>query len=212
MDDNPRCGILGVRLLGRNGDLQPSCRYFPTPLNTFLQRTGLKKYFPGTQLVDEMFWDHNSARQCDWVPGCYYLTRPQVVEKVGLFDPRYFLYFEEVDHCFATKKAGWEVHYFPDTSVIHIGGESAKSDNDLTSNGKQIETLQIESELLFFRKNYGCLAVLTHVVLVTFADMMFLLKNLIKARFNSSFFYPITHTFMVWSLYFKTRFANTPTR
>ena len=33
MDNHPECGVLGVRLEGREGDLQPSCRYFPTPLN-----------------------------------------------------------------------------------------------------------------------------------------------------------------------------------
>ncbi len=212
MDDNQSCGVLGVRLLGREGDLQPSCRFFPTPLNIFLQRTGFKKFFPKTQLIDDMTWDHNTARECDWVPGCYYLIRQEVVEKVGLFDPRYFLYYEEVDHCFAAKKAGWEVHYFPDTSVVHIGGESAKSDSDLTSSGKQVEVLQIESELLFFCKNHGGLAVFGHVLLLTLADMIFFCKNVMKGRFNSSFTDPIKHGFVVWSLYFKTHFANTSTR
>ena len=212
MDDNERCGILGVRLLGRDDYLQPSCRFFPTPLNIFLQRTGFKKFFPKTQLIDDMSWDHNSARQCDWVPGCYYLIRQEVIENVGLFDPRYFLYYEEVDHCFATNKAGWEVHYFPDTSVVHIGGESAKSDSDLTSRGKQVEVLQIESELLFFRKNHGRTTVFGHVLLLTLADMIVFFKNIIKLRFNSFFTDPIKHSLVVWSLYFKTHFANTPTR
>ena len=33
MQAHPRCGVLGVKLLGRDGELQPSCRYFPTPFN-----------------------------------------------------------------------------------------------------------------------------------------------------------------------------------
>ncbi len=212
MDNNQSCGILGVKLLGRDGDLQPSCRYFPTPWNTFLQRTGLKKYLKKTQLVDDMNWDHNNVRQCDWVPGCYYLIRREVVETVGLFDPRYFLYFEEVDHCFATKKAGWEVHYYPDTSVVHIGGESAKSDNELTSTGKQIQALQIESELLFFRKNYGFLSALNNVLLLTITDFIKQLKNILKGKFNASFLDPGKHILMLWSLYFKTRLASRETR
>jgi N-acetylglucosaminyl-diphospho-decaprenol L-rhamnosyltransferase len=99
MEVNPCCGVLGVKLVGRDGALQPSCRYFPTPWNVFLAKTGLQRLFPGTRLVDDMTWDHASVRECDWVPGCYYLIRREVIERVGLFDPRYFLYYEEVDHC-----------------------------------------------------------------------------------------------------------------
>ena len=65
MDAHPSCGVLGVKLVGRDGALQPSCRYFPTPLNVFLTTTGLKRFFPRTRLVDNMSWDHASVRECD---------------------------------------------------------------------------------------------------------------------------------------------------
>ena len=42
---HPRCGLLGGKLVGRDGALQPSARYFPTPLNIFLQKTGLNQIF-----------------------------------------------------------------------------------------------------------------------------------------------------------------------
>jgi GT2 family glycosyltransferase len=42
-----------------------------------------------------MSWDHASVRECNWVPGSYYLVRREVIEQVGLFDPRYFLYYEK---------------------------------------------------------------------------------------------------------------------
>ena len=87
MEANPQCGILGVKLVGEDGTLQPSCRYFPTPWNVFLVSTGLNRFFPNTRLVDDMKWDHTSIRECDWVPGCYYLTRKQLVDQIGLFDP-----------------------------------------------------------------------------------------------------------------------------
>ena len=72
LDANPEVHVLGVRLVGRDGTLQPSCRYFPTPWNEFLVRTGLERVFRGTRLVDDMRWDHASVRECDWVPGCYF--------------------------------------------------------------------------------------------------------------------------------------------
>lgn len=180
MEQNSDIGILGVKLLGRDGVLQPSCRYFPTPFNIFLNRTGLFKLFPNVQLVDNMAWDHNAVRDCDWVPGCYYLIRKEVIDQVGLFDPRYFLYYEEVDHCYATKQAGWKVTYYPEAPVVHIGGESAKTDHSISSVSRQVSALQIESELLYFRKNLGLFCVLLHIKLSIFAELILIAKQVIK--------------------------------
>jgi len=211
MEAHESCGILGVKLLGRDAELQPSCRYFPTIWNIFLRSTGLQRFFKATQAVDDMEWAHDEARQCDWVPGCYYLMRREVVEQVGLFDPRYFLYYEEVDHCFAAKKVGWEVHFYPHTSVVHIGGESAKSVGNLTS-GRQLDALKTESELLYFSKNHGWVVVFCHVLLITLSDMINLAKKAAKLRGPSILLGYVKHSYLVWSLYFKTGFARKPTR
>lgn len=212
MEAHPKCGMLGVRLLGRDGTLQPSCRYFPTSWNIFLERTNLKKFFKHTKLIDDMSWDHNSVRNCDWVPGCYALIRKEVIDQVGLFDPRYFLYYEEVDHCFAAKRAGWEVAYFPDSTVVHVGGESAKQDAAISSKSHQIESLQIESELLFFRKNHGLIGVLAHLLLNSLADFILFVKALIKMKSPSDIFFNLKRAAFVWKMYFRTSFANVPTR
>jgi N-acetylglucosaminyl-diphospho-decaprenol L-rhamnosyltransferase len=63
LDAHPRCAIVGARLVGRDGVLQPSWRYFPTPWTEFLAATGLARLFPGTRMVDDMTWDHASARE-----------------------------------------------------------------------------------------------------------------------------------------------------
>ena len=212
MDNHPACGILGVRLVGRDDVLQPSCRYFPTPWNLFLQRSGLSRFFPKTRGVDDMDWDHASVRSCDWVPGCFYLVRRAVIDQVGLFDTRYFLYYEEIDHCLAAKKAGWEVHYFPDTSVIHIGGESAKSDGNLTESGRQLEALQTESELLYFRKNHGLPALAAHVLLSSLSDTLNLLKAILKMKASAQWITYLQHNALVWKLFFITRFGCYPTK
>ena len=212
MDAHPQCGILGVKLVGRDGVLQPSARYFPTPWNLFLNRTSLKRYFPKVRMVDDMDWDHASVRQCDWVPGCYYLVRKEVIDKLGLFDPLYFLYSEEVDHCFTVKKAGWEVIYYPYTTVVHIGGESAKSDGEISQSGRQLEALQIESELLYFRKNHGLLATLADVMLMTLADVIVVIKQLIRWKRRACVAPYWRHTLLVWLLFQRTRWGSRPTR
>jgi hypothetical protein len=212
MDANPKCGMLGVKLHGRDGVLQPSCRYFPTSWNIFLERTNLKKIFKNTKLIDDMAWDHQSVRNCDWVPGCYALIRKEVIDQVGLFDPRYFLYYEEVDHCFAAKRAGWDVTYFPDTTVVHIGGESAKQEAAISSKSRQIESLQIESELLYFRKNHGIFGVVNHLFLNTLADFILFLKALIKLKSPTDILFNLKRAIFVLKMYIRTNFATKPTR
>jgi len=210
MDGHAQCGILGVKFLGRDGSLQPSCRFFPTPWNIFLERSGLKRIFKQAKMVDDMAWDHASVRNCDWVPGCYYLIRKEVIDQIGLFDSRYFLYYEEIDHCFAARRAGWQVTFFPHTSVVHLGGESAKSAGEITASGQQIDVLNMESEILYFRKNHGLLSAMSNVLLITLADSIQILKGILRFRRPQWLLSHLTHSLLVWKLFFRTRLGNQP--
>jgi N-acetylglucosaminyl-diphospho-decaprenol L-rhamnosyltransferase len=212
MEVHTRCGVLGVKLVGGDGTLQPSCRYFPTPWNVFLGSTGLKRVFPGTRLVDDMTWDHASVRECDWVPGCYYLVRREVIERVGLFDPRYFLYYEEVDHCHRVRQAGWNVIYYPFTHVVHLGGESAATEGPLTFAGRQISALQIESQLLFFRKHYGVTGVLTAVSLAMLADALTASMGLLRRMDTALATQAARHAWIMLRLLVNTKLASRATR
>lgn len=211
MDQHPRCGILGAKLIGSDGELQPSCRYFPTPWNQFLLESGLNRIFKRTRMVDDMGWDHGSVRQCDWVPGCFYLVRREVIDQVGLFDPRFFMYCEEVDHCHSTRKAGWEVTYFP-TPVVHLGGESAKSDAALSSSGRQIKVLQIESEQLYYRKNFGLGGVVSHVLLTTLANALQMAKKAVRLAPADAIGSHFKHSWLTWKLFFRSRAGSQGSR
>lgn len=212
IENHPKTGVLGVKLLGRDGVLQPSCRYFPTLKNLFIERIGLKHLFNNIQFVDNMAWNHATNRNCDWVPGCYYLMRKTMIDEVGLFDPLYFLYYEEVDHCYAAKKAGWQVTYFAGASVVHIGGESAKSIGTISKASRQLVSLQIESELLYFRKNHGFYGLLKYLVLQSIADCITLIKSLLKLKAPSFYKIPLQHLYMSWQLFFKTKLGAIATR
>lgn len=212
MDEHPNCGVLGVRLVGRDGALQPSCRYRPTIANIFLHKTGLSRLFPKVRLVDDMAWPHDAVRECDWVPGCYYLIRREVLSNVGLFDPRFFMYYEEVDHCVRVKQAGWKVFFYPFTQVVHIGGESAKSVAKISKTGRQISALQVESEWLFIRKHHGVGGLFLHAFLVVLADLIQLLKDLLRWRGWSLAMQNLGRSRSALSILHKTRWGQVPTR
>jgi hypothetical protein len=112
LDAHPRVAALGPKLVYPDGRRQDSAWRFPTPLvSTFgllsLGRLGVKQ-----SRGDEV-------RSVDWVMGAALLLRRAALEDVGLFDEGFFLYSEEVDLQFRLRQAGWEVHYFPDATVVH---------------------------------------------------------------------------------------------
>lgn len=210
MNKHPRCGVIGVKLVGRDGTVQPSCRFFPTPWNLFLARSGLSRFFAKARMVDDATWEDGLSQECDWVPGCYLLTRKELIDKVGLFDPRYFLYYEEVDFCRRVKQAGWQTFYFADTTVIHLGGESAKTEAVLTAAGQQISTLQIESEVLYFRKNHGPSGLAALVGLGWLADFIQAVKRFSKGRPDSMG--TAGHAVALTRILLKTAWGTAPTR
>ena len=212
MEGHPRCGVLGVRLVGESGTLQPSCRYFPTPLNVFVAENGLGRLFPTVQMIDDMSWDHAGTRACDWVPGCFYLIRKSAIDQVGLFDPRFFVYYEEVDHCRRIRQAGWQVTYFGDATVVHIGGESAKADDRLTAAGRQIARLQVESEMLYFRKHHGLTGLLASLALTCCGAGLDLLKDLVRPRKDRPRHAQLQKLKLAFSLLGPTGWATRPTR
>jgi N-acetylglucosaminyl-diphospho-decaprenol L-rhamnosyltransferase len=173
MRTHPSCGILGVSLVGEEGQGGSSAYSFPNSWRDFVLRTGIRR-MPRSA-------NHSEVVYCDWVPGCFYMMRKQLLDQVGLFDPRYFLYFEEVDHCLAAKRAGWEVQCLKTTRVIHEGGASASSQGELNSAGL-LSDLQIESELLFFRKHGGSIGALVAVLLGITADFILACKALLKGQ------------------------------
>lgn len=160
MDVNPAVGLGGARLIGRDGTPQPSSRSFPTPLLEFFTLSGLSDRFPKNRILGQMdrTWaDPLQPSQVDWVPGAFSIIRRDLLSRVGSFDPRLFLYYEEVDLCRRIKQAGAHVWYWPDIVVIHIGGESSRTVNHLTmaARGSQLTLWRMRSQLIYYRKWHG---------------------------------------------------------
>ncbi len=122
MDAHPRAGIAGAKLLNPDGSLQHSCRSFYTFWTVLLRRTPLGKLLPRSRALRHhlmLDFDHAADRQVDWVVGACMLVRPQAVAEVGPMDPRFFLYFEDVDWCYRMQTRGWQVWYVPGSVMTH---------------------------------------------------------------------------------------------
>jgi N-acetylglucosaminyl-diphospho-decaprenol L-rhamnosyltransferase len=147
LDLHPRAAIAGPRLLNPDGTLQSSCFPYLTPfnvlvLNTWLNRLGrlLPRYRPT--------WRGIPSRQGHWVKGAALAIRREAFAAVDGFDESYFMYAEELDLCHRLHGAGWEIHYTPEATVVHIEGASTEQNRHAMA-----ERLFVSLEQ-FYRQHY----------------------------------------------------------
>lgn len=160
MDAAPEVGMAGGRLVDRDGRDQPSARCFPSLLNELLVISGLAARFPRSRLFgrfDRTWADPERPAAVDWVPGAFAIVRREALRAVGHFDERFFLYYEEVDLCRRIKAAGWQIWYWPEIVIRHLGGESSKTveNAEISSSGSQLVLWRMRSALLYYRKHHG---------------------------------------------------------
>lgn len=189
LDNNPRCGLCGGRLVKPDGSLDPSARRFPTALSKFFTLSGLRSRFPESNIFSRHEFggfDHNSIMEVDWVPGTFTLYRREMLEKTGLFDERFYIYYEETDLCLNAKKLGWQVYFIHNAEVVHVGGASSKTrkDQQFDQGASQVLKFRMRSEWLYFRKNYSLVAVMANSGVELGWHLLRWLINLIPGRSN----------------------------
>jgi len=74
--------------------------------------------------LDKGQYDHTI--EADWVTGCCFLNKEQVLKSIGLLDEGYFCYGEEIDYCLRAKRAEYKIVYVPKAKVWHKGEQSSK--------------------------------------------------------------------------------------
>jgi hypothetical protein len=107
--------------------------------------------------------------------------------------------------------AGWTIDYSPHTSVIHIGGESARSDGKISNTSRQLEALQIESALLYFRKHHGWSGLAAHLLLDGLGAVIVAAKAILRGRGWQAAIHAPTLHLLAWRLLWRTRLASRPT-
>lgn len=122
MDDNLDVGIIGPKLINPDGGVQYSCRRFPHFLIPIYRRTFFGRLPFAKKAVDKYLmkdFDHRSNREVDWLFGACLLLRKSVFEKIGFFDERFFMYFEDLDLCRRVWQNGFKVVYFSACEMVH---------------------------------------------------------------------------------------------
>jgi len=129
MESHEEIDILGCRLLNDKGETSPSCARFPTPLRLFIDSVGFSKVFPTVfkPAILMCDWNHETSQYVDQVMGAFMFMRHSIFEKVGYFDERFFVYFEELDFSKRLAGLGGKSFFNTDITAIHSGEGTTKA-------------------------------------------------------------------------------------
>ena len=120
-EETPDAGVIGSKLLNKDGSLQPSCFHFPTIANA------VKEYFLGQKGHFKKFAPKGKEpTPIDALVGAAFLITPAAFKKVGMLDERYFAYFEDLDYCRKVWQTGLKVYYLPSSEIVHYHGATFK--------------------------------------------------------------------------------------
>lgn len=181
MESNQAVGALGCKMKFPNGIVQPlGLQWFPSPFTELLsmlfisQRTqkGLRSYLP--------YIDPNVNSDVSKLYGGCLIVRKTVLDQVGWFDERFFMYGEDVDLCRRITDAGWKLYYLSDAEIIHLCGGAG---NETSSNFSILMKCESISKLM--HKYYGNTGAISYR-LVIFSGSIFRLLILSVFKIVSS--------------------------
>lgn len=136
MDENAHIGMAVPKLIHVNGALQYSCWRFPSTFVPLYRRTALGKMKHGKKALNHFQmrdWDHQQTLPIDCAMGSAMFVRHSAIEKAGLMDERYFMYFEDIDWCRTFWKHNQIIYYIHNIRLRHVLRRSSAKVSGLKS-------------------------------------------------------------------------------
>jgi GT2 family glycosyltransferase len=154
MKDNIKSGMVAPLLYDFSGEIYPkqgSDSY--NFLNAVVTSSFMNKLFPNNPISRRFFhdnWNKKETEEFDVVPGTAFMIKKDLFEKVGKFDEKLFLYFEEYDLAKRIRKAGYKNYIIPKAKIMHEWEVSTKKEEN-------IDKIFSRSRFYFLKKHYGML-------------------------------------------------------
>ncbi len=169
-EKNPRLGLLGPKIYFTAGHEYHKDRYKKSDLGKvfwyaggFMDWANIMSTHRGIDEVDHGQYD--KQQDVEFVSGCCMFMRREVLETVGLFEPRYFLYCEDADLNQRIKRAGYMIQYVPSAKLWHnaggsTGGIGSKLQDYFSSRNRMLFGLRfapIRSKIALIRESWRLL-------------------------------------------------------
>lgn len=167
MKKNLPCGLASCKIKGFDGNLQPNGGDLPFGMALFtwlfnLETFGIKS--PSFHRSEPKYY--NSAHKVGWISGSFMLIRKEVINKIGFFNEKYFMYFEDVEFCQRAKEGGFSIMINPQVEISHLSGGS------LDKPQLRQWTGEYKGLIRFYRDKFGILAALLIKFLVIISTVL----------------------------------------
>jgi GT2 family glycosyltransferase len=175
---NPEVGFAGSYIHGDDGVPHTTLFRYPT---MWSELEGAIAFGPVSRLLKNhivpLDIPESGAHEVDWLAGASMMMRQSVLDEIGLFDERFFLYFEETDLCRRAKLAGWPTHYVRESEVTHIGSVSTGM-----KKWGRTPRFWFDSRLYYFVKNHGVAYAAAATALHLLGGSLKWLRGLVDAK------------------------------
>lgn len=160
LKNNSDIGIAGPKLINFDGQTQPSCFRFYTPLVILYRRTPLGKMKFARKKINQFLYkekDLEKPQEVDWLMGSAMMVSEKALSKIGPMEENFgFLYFEDVDWCRRYWESGLRVVYYPFARMYHYHGKGSASPSSLKAVVfNKLTREHIKSGLKYFWKYLG---------------------------------------------------------
>ncbi len=162
LDTHPQTGFAGSHIHGPDGTPHRTAFRFPSIASEF---EGAIRLGPVSRLFNHKIVASplpTITTRVDWLAGASLMMRQSVLDRIGLFDETFFLYFEETELCHRAAHAGWPTDYVVQSRVEHIGSVSTGM-----KTWARIPGFWLDSRLHYFTKvhgrTYALTATLAHI-------------------------------------------------
>jgi GT2 family glycosyltransferase len=128
LQNDPRVGAVGPKILDGDGTLDFSQRRFTRLSSTFAQACFLQRLFPRLDWAESIVREpelYERPGSPEWLSGACLMVRRTALEQLGGFDEGFFMYCEDMDLCRRLHDTGHDVRYEPEAVARHEGGRSA---------------------------------------------------------------------------------------
>jgi GT2 family glycosyltransferase len=127
LESHAAVGAVGCKMVFPGGEIaDQNLQWFPTPFTEFI-RIAFLTYGMIRRLEGVLPWnDPGKSGAVQKLYGGCFLTRTSVLEKVGWFDERFFMYAEDVDLSRRIRDAGWQLFYLSEAQIMHVAGGASK--------------------------------------------------------------------------------------
>ncbi len=179
LNKNKKTAVIGGRLINKDGSEAPAGKFYNLVYVFFTL------FF--SRLAPNLRFSPKKISEVDWVSGAFMMIRKEVFKKLEGFDKNIFMYTEDMELCFRVKKLGYNIVFFPESSLYHM---------EYGSSNRSFAIVNIYKGILYFYKKHGnsISYLIVKTMLIVKACLLVMIGKIINNKYLTSTYSEVLKT------------------